>query len=188
MPVVLGHSSKTGTGDEANTRAAPDPAWKAPRPCVPPACSDHVHGSVAPARRCNDAPSPRNGAGESRGRLLRRPRSPISRRASAGLPADPNSSCPCGCSRACSSGCFSRACSTPSRPARFHFFSSLAHLAEPDAFLRDLAGTRRTEWVVYGSTPRSRLAVPGRSWTISAATRTAWRSPTTGCLSLPMST
>ncbi len=33
------------------------------------------------------------------------------------------------------------------------FFSSLAHLAEPDAFLRYLADSRCTEWVVYAKEP-----------------------------------
>lgn len=33
------------------------------------------------------------------------------------------------------------------------FFASLAHLAEPEAFLRYLVGFRRTEWVVYAKEP-----------------------------------
>lgn len=56
MPVVLGHSSKTGTGDEANTRAAPDPSMEgAPSVCAPGMLGPRprIRGAGSPMQRCS---------------------------------------------------------------------------------------------------------------------------------------
>jgi hypothetical protein len=57
------------------------------------------------------------------------------------------------------------------------FFGALAGLAHPAVFARRLAELRRLEWVVYAK-PLS--PAPRRCSPISAATRTALRSPTAG--------
>ena len=65
----------------------------------------------------------------------------------------PDSSCPSGCSPVCSGGCFWNTYSKAFDAGKLQFFSSLEPLRERRAFLRHLAPTRKTEWVVYAKRP-----------------------------------
>ena len=73
--------------------------------------------------------------------------------ASAGSPADPTSSSPCACSRACSAGWSWRGSIAAHRAGQLQFFGKHAALTKARAFAAYLAPLRNSEWVVYSKRP-----------------------------------
>ena len=93
-----------------------------------------------------------------------------------GLPADPASSWPSGCSHV-SSAAFLERLTAAYQAGRLEFFADQAALAEPAAFQTFLAALRKLEWVVYAKRP---FGGPDASSPTFPATRTGLLSPIAG--------
>ena len=143
-------------------RSPPIPSTWAPRSASSPSCTrgDRICSITRMCiALCRAAASPRT--------------------ASAGSPAVPASSCPCGSSRGSFAGCFSTQLRRAFDAGRLRLHGQLEplqrsrRLRQPGLRPRH----RRSGW----STPSHPLAVPNTCSTISAATPIAWPSPITGC-------
>ena len=86
---------------------------------------------------------------------------------------------PCASSRACSAACFSKRSKPPFEEGKLGFFGDLERSATPAAFAAYLESLQTD--ANGSSTPNRPSAAPRRRWIISAATRTAWPFPTSGC-------
>ena len=77
----------------------------------------------------------------------------IARRTRAGCPADPASSCRCGCSPACSGGSSWRGSPTPTRRAGWRSSARLEGLRRRAGLRRASRAAQRKKWFVYAKPP-----------------------------------